>query len=513
MRPPAPYRIIDSGMVLRLLFLPVAVALAGGPEAWIPARWTGGPLEAQRAGGAAQEASADWYDPATLDLLAGSPINCLLVTWSAGAADALERRQQELVARYAGEARRRGIAVLGVAYPGADPAKFVPAAARAQLDGLVLEGEFPPGFADSVTRAMAAAKWRGVAIAIAKEPGRPRAAPPAVVAVEGEPISARRLAEMGIRAAPSSEPWIQSNIWLVRSFRFSDAAPPVWISHLPERGAATQYARSVADAAVAGGRWIVTLDDELRRRLQRGDADARATWKAIGNTLRFAEEHAGWRRFRPFGNLGVIVDRTSPGELTDEYLKLLVRRQIPYRLVARTEIGTATAGLRALLATELASPTAKEREALAAFAERGGLVVAGPAFGEVPAGEQFLERTVGKGRQVVYRDPEPELIAREMRELLSLQDAGVMSFNVPSVITYAAADPGGNRLLVQLLNYSDSAARDITIRVAGSYRSARLVTPDAGEVELAVQVENGRTEVAIPRLDLWGGVVLEGGSI
>ena len=506
------YQIIDSGMRSGLLLLLAPMALAAGPEAWIPARWTGGPVEAERASGAAREAIEGWYDPATLELLAGSPVNCLLVTWSAGAADAVERRQRELVEPYAAEARRRGFAVLGVIYPGADPAEFVPSAARAPLDGLVLDGEFPPGFADRVTRAMAAANPRAAVIAIAKEQGPLRAAPPAVVAVEGELTSARNLAEMGIRAAPSSEPWIQSNIWLVRSLRFSDAVRPVWISYRPGRGTRTEYLRSVADAAVAGGRWIVTLDDGLRGGLRRRDAGALAMWKAIGDMLSFAEEHAGWRRFRPFGNLGVIVDRASPGELTDEYLKLLARRQIPYRLLARTEIGMAAAGLRVLLATELAKPTAQEREVLAAFAERGGLVVGGPAFGEVPAGEQFMERSIGKGRMVVYREPEPELMAREMRELLSLEDAGVMSFNVPSVITYASGEPGGRRLLVQLLNYSDLPARDITIRVAQSYGAARLVTPDSGEVELVVRAEEGRTEVTIPRLSLWGGVVLEGGT-
>jgi len=134
------------------------------------------------------------------------------------------------------------------------------------------------------------------------------------MAVEGEWTSAHNLAEMGIRAAPSSEPWIQSNIWLVRSFRDREAWQPVWIDARPARREKANYARAVADAAVAGGRWIVTLEDELRAGLRRADAGARSAGKEVGNTIRFAEEHAAWRRFMPHGYLGVIVDTADAGD-------------------------------------------------------------------------------------------------------------------------------------------------------------------------------------------------------
>jgi len=142
------------------VFLLTPVALLADPDGWIPARWTGGPLEVARGGSGAM---AGWYDAATLDLLEGSPINCLLVTWSAGAADAIEAQQRRLVQAYVAAARRRGIVVLGLVYPGADPAKFVRDAATSGLNGLVLEGEFASGFEGAVRRAMAAVdrrRWR-----------------------------------------------------------------------------------------------------------------------------------------------------------------------------------------------------------------------------------------------------------------------------------------------------------------------------------------------------------------
>src|ERR1039458_8948367 len=124
-----------------------------------------------------------------------------------------------------------------------------------------------------------------VAIPIVTAAASVRTAEGPVPAVEGVSPSARNLSEVGIRGAPSSEPWIQSNVWLVRSFRHAPVWRPVWIGYQPDGGTAADYARSVADAAVAGGRWIVALDDGLRAKLSRQDSAAVATWHGIGACL------------------------------------------------------------------------------------------------------------------------------------------------------------------------------------------------------------------------------------
>jgi len=511
------------GAWLVLLFCLPSTLLGGNPrtpDSWIPARWPGGPLElyqrdkardqskAPTADTEVRTAIADWYDPATLRLLDGSPVNCLLLTWSAGASAELERQQQQLVGTYATEAHRRGVAILGLVYPGADPSQFVPAAIAAHLDGLALEGGFPGDLIGQVTTAVASSGSPMVVVPIVTAPARTAATP--VSAVEGVSPSARNLSDMGIRGAPSSEPWIQSNIWLVRSFRLTPDWRPLWIGYQPDSGTASDYARSVADAAVAGGRWIVALDDRMRAKLRRRDAAALATWSGIGECLKFAEDHAEWRSFVPFGNLGIILDPASKDpDMADEYLKLVARRQVPYRLIARTGFNAASlAGLRAVLATELAPPTDAERTILQAFAENGGVLVAGPSWGNPPKDQPFAEVSVGKGRAVVYKDPDPESVARDMRDLLSHKEAGFAAFNVPSVITYASGGPG-KRLLVQLLNYSDFPATAITIRVSGSFKTARLFTPGAAPLSLDMDAADGQIDVAIPKLSLWGAVLLE----
>lgn len=78
--------------VLLWLWLAPAFLFAAAPDSWVPARWDGGPLEVVRRTGdkalsdpAVREAIANWYSPVTLGLLDGSPVNCLLLTLSAGA--------------------------------------------------------------------------------------------------------------------------------------------------------------------------------------------------------------------------------------------------------------------------------------------------------------------------------------------------------------------------------------------------------------------------------------------
>jgi hypothetical protein len=62
---------------------------------------------------------------------------------------------------------------------------------------------------------------------------------------------------------------------------------------------------------------------------------------------------------------------------------------------------------------------------------------------------------------------------------------------------------------VQLLNYFDHPVEAITLRVAGKFNSARLETPERAVMDLPLRQTEGRTEVTIPKLLLWGVVSME----
>ena len=495
------------------------------PAGWIPARWDGGPLEVVRRAGdkaftgnqALRETIARWYDPSTLTLLESTPINCLLVTFSAGAAPEVEKQQLPLVKVYASEARKRGIAILGIVYPGADPRAVASAADEAQLDGLVLDGAFQDqaGFARLLVEALHARNNSAVVIPIARDAEAARTTQAPILAVEGVRPNARDLADMGIHAGASAQPWIDSNIWLVRSFRLGPGWRPIWIDQAPNSGLQGDYVRCIADAAVAGGRWIVALDDDLRVRLLGKDADALAAWRGIGDYLKFAEQHAEWRNFEPYGNVAIILDTKSENpDYSNEYLNLVARRQVPYRLIERSQLSPdSLGGFQAVLAPDLVVLGDSERKTLRDFAEGGGVVVSGPSWGDAPEDSDFAEVTVGKGRVVVYREkpPDPEMVARDLLDLLDPEVIGLTAFNVPSVITYVSMDGSGKRALIQLLNYATTPFDSkITIRLNGTFRTARMYTPESAPDDLGVRVmPNRRTEISIPRLAIWGAVLLE----
>ena len=491
------------------------VSALPAPGAWVPVRWTGGPLElAWRtqvktlpADPAVRDALAHWYEPATLGLLEDSPANCLLVTWSAPADAGVHAKQQQLVKVYAEAAHKRGLAVLGLVYAAGDASKIAAEAERGALDGLVLDGKFASEF----TAALRKVAGSMLVVEIADQAASLRWKPAPIIAVAGVSPSARNLSEMGIRGAPSSEPWIQSNIWLVRSFAFGSPSPQVWISSQLENASTIDYARAVADAAAAGGRWIVSLDDVLRAKLLARDGSVLEAWRRLSSYLKFAESHTASRDLAPYGNVGIVLDPAKTNQvLADEYLNLAARRQIPYRVVARSGLTTAAvANFRALVITELDPPSASERKLLQDFAENGGLVIAGPSWGGAPKTEPFVEVQVGKGRVIVYKDPDPEAVARDLKELFSDDDLGVVPFNVPSVITFASGGSPGQPLLVQLLNYFDHPVEAITLRVTGKFGSARLETPEGVAVDLPLRDADGKTEVTIPKLVLWGAVSLK----
>ena len=501
-------------VALVLLSCPIGASSIPAPEAWVPIRWTGGPLElawrthAKTLPGDAsvRDAIAHWYEPATLSLLDDSPVNCLLVTWSAPADPSVEAEQHQLVKAYAEAAHKRGLVVLGLLYAAGDPSKIVADANKASLDGLVLDGDFPPEFLTALRKAAGSM----LLVEIAKDAAAWRWKPAPIVAVDGVAPSGRNLSEMGIRGTPSSQPWIESNIWLVRSFALGQRPRSVWISSRLESPRTVDYQRAIADAAAGGGRWILSLDDPLRTNLRARDATALETWNRILTYLKFAESHARWS-LTPYGNVGIVLDPANAApDQADEYLKLATRRQVSYQLIPRPELNVASlAKFRAIVATELDPPSAIERNLLQDFAANGGVVFAGPSWGNVPQAGPSAELPAGKGNVIVYKDPDPDAVARDLKETLSDDDLGVVPFNVPSVITFASGGSAGKPLVVQLVNYFDHPVEAITLRLAGTFHSARLETPESTPLDLPIRNEQGRTEVTIPKLLLWGAVSMQ----
>ena len=168
------------------------------PTDWVPARW-------------------HWLETKTLELIAGTPVNCLLVDW-----DPLQKAQ---AAAFAGAAAERGIATLAVIRPGGDPAEPARDAIRAKLTGVVLEGDFPPDATERVRAAVSPAPLIELTLRSRMPLGNKA---PVIGTWQGVWPGIPVMEDGAAKAGPSGSPWINTNAGFLRAARaFGDSILPV----------------------------------------------------------------------------------------------------------------------------------------------------------------------------------------------------------------------------------------------------------------------------------------------
>lgn len=276
-------------------------------------------------------------------------------------------------------------------------------------------------------------------------------------------------------ATPSSEPWIDSNTWMIRSARAWSGSRPVWLTHLAPPGVTeVNCLRALADAAVAGGHWAPPLEAVLR-------------WPSLARWARFFLEQARRTEFVPSGGLAIVQDSTEQDPVTPgEYLNLIARRGIPYQVIERPDLRLeALAAGRALLWACLSPPGAAEREILKACTARGGAVIA--------TGDAL----------------DPAELARDVLDRIGYDNLEVRVYNAPSVMSYALEARDGQRL-VHLINYATATAEGVRLRVHGRFRRATLISPDEAPRALVLRTTGGKSEVSNLKIPVYAGVLWEG---
>jgi hypothetical protein len=405
--------------------------------------------------------------------------------------------------------------VLGVAYPGAEPAAAAIAVRDTGLDGVVLEGEFPGGtaFTEQVQKELTAAQSSAVVIRIASSAGLDRRTAAPLLAVKGNPPGTVKMEDNAVTAGASGGQWIDSNLWLVGSYRLGPNWRPVWVSHTPSGESPQSYLRGVADAAAAGGHWILSLDERLRAGLWRKDESALRVWRDLIRVVKFYEDNSGWRSFAPFGRLAIIPYSGGQNEENaEEYLNLIARQRIPYTVIDRERLPSAPlGGYHAVLALTLSPPTDAERKALLAYAAQGGMVLAGPSWGGAPKDQTYTVVQAGKGGVAVYREepPDAQRVTRDLFDLLVTEEFGVNVFDSPSVLVHVSTTDNGKRMLIHLVNYADQPAGNIALWVHQDFNSARLFVPGAEPVDLKPRRSGGRVEISLQGLRTCGALLLE----
>src|ERR1039458_9506195 len=172
----------------------------------VPMRWPGGPLEialrAKTQGFTAQERQVleYWHTPSALDIIQGSPVNCLVVSWASDLAEDAE--QQRTLRPLVDAARQRKLDVVGWVEGKGDKNAAIAAAQSAGLTAVAIEGfsgksDFPViPWGDR-----AHAPWDTTA---------------PVLPITGNVWPGVQARGGGANAGPTALPWLDSNGWFIK---------------------------------------------------------------------------------------------------------------------------------------------------------------------------------------------------------------------------------------------------------------------------------------------------------
>jgi hypothetical protein len=227
-----------------------------------------------------------WSDPASLELLSGTPINCLLL--------------KTVVPDFVQAAAARGVVTLALIAPDGDVAGAARRAMAARISGIVIDGDLPEGAAAGVREAAGGAP-------VIELTARNRMALGSDAAILGTyqgvwPGIA--VEEDGAKkAAPSGSVWIDTNTGFIRAVRAWGAAT-LWMANQPPPKTVVtgaRYLQVIADAAISGARWVLALDDDFASRLARHEPKSVADWKRMADLLRYFEQHPEWRNMQEYG--------------------------------------------------------------------------------------------------------------------------------------------------------------------------------------------------------------------
>ena len=319
------------------MILLAAAALAAVAN-WIPMRWP-------------------TADPASLDLLQQTPINCVLL------------EPQHWSPAFLAKARERGIATVGITAQPWDPKT------AAGLDAILSEAPAQPSSIPVIPFLQRSSLDFDNATLIATPQGVwPGINPPA----DGQEA----------KAAPSGAPWIDTNAGFLR-FARAMTKSPIWIANSPPPNKTypiTRYLQAASEAAMCGAKWVIALDADLQRRLLASDPNALRDFRRLSTLLAFLRDQQPKLEWPPAGQLTLIQDAKTGALLSGGILDMIAVKHTPVRPIpaARVQPGQFRGALMAVN-VDPSILTANAREALAALTRSGGTVLTGPAGWQFPA--------------------------------------------------------------------------------------------------------------------------------
>jgi len=434
-------------------FLPFLYAAAPQPADWVPMRWP-------------------WSDPASLELLSGTPINCLLL--------------KTALPDFVQAAAARGVVTLAVIAPGGDVAR----AMASKVTGIVIEGDSPEGAAT-----MKEAAGGAPVIELTSRSRMPLGSGVPIIGTYQGVWPGIAVEEDGAKkAAPSGSVWIDTNTGFIRAVRaWGDAA--LWIANQPPPKTVVtgaRYLQVIADAAISGARWVLALDDDFAARLARREPKSMADWKRMADLLRYFEQHPEWRHMQEYGKLAIVQDPAKGGLLSGGILDMIAVKHTPVRPIPRQHLSAESlAGATMAVDVDADALTPEQKQVLSNFTHAGGMLLTGPPGwkDQSPPGDQI---TLDKAELERLND-----IWRDVNSMVGRKDMGVRLFNVSSMLSNLLASADGKTAVVHLVNYSDYPVENVAVHFPAEYKRATLTTPEgvAKSLEVYPTEEGGGVDI------------------
>jgi len=326
-----------------------------------------------------------------------------------------------------------------------------------------------------------------------------------------------------VAAGPTGVPWLDSNGWRVRLESALHPDAEIWIDAPPKesRVFADSFALAFTDSAAFGGRWVIALDNAAAAGIAVRNAPAMEGWKKLVAAARFFDQRKEWADYAPEAVVGVVSDFAGDNQfLSSETLNLLARTNQQYRVILKgATSGELWKGLRAVLYLDAQPPSVELRKQIDTLVQSGKMLIAGPQWGPVagvPARDQehprYNIRLAGKGKLAIAKAEldDPLTLANDSVVLVSHRYELLRFYNAGAVSSYLTASPGRKRVVLHMLFYANRGPEDASVRIAGSYRSARLWTEDRPDPRrLEVQPGRGGVELHLPPLSGYAAAELE----
>jgi hypothetical protein len=451
-----------------------ALLLAASLGDWVPARWMSN-------------------DAQSLDLVAETPINCLLLErplWS----DA-----------FAKQAAGRGVVTLGVIHNEADALEAARQASSLHLAGVVFEGAFEPGVADRVRKALADSKIQLIELTT-RSRMRFDSGAPVIGTYQGLWPGIRVEDDKGAtHAGPSSGPWIETNTGFLRFARAATDAT-IWLANQPPPNTAiniTRYLQAIGDASLTGARWVVSLDSDFSKKLLARDPNALKDWKQIAAHLKYFEDHKEWRGLRARSELALVEDAGSGALLSGGVLDMIAVKHTPVRAIPYAKVAApALDGAKMAVDVDPSALTAEQLAVLKAFTKSGGTLLTGPPNWKfaAPQGDAITLQKADVDKL--------DEIWKELNSLTGRKNMGARLFNVSSMLSNLLETPDRKQVVLQLVNYSDFPVENMTAHVLGTFKKATLYRPDAPPQTLELYPVDEGTGLDIDKMGSVATVVL-----